>query len=187
MIPLNFADAYSLGSTKKNQFKTSTIKNATAYQCQILCQPHTSHNRCPRAYILYSAATVKRLNPFSVNTQNFTLRFVAMNKSVKTFDGIEHYYTSEEHLHEIDAQMIFTMREKPLDPEIYNQKHKQKMAYIQCFLSGVASGWILQLHESYKDDSSASLYSFKKQFSAQKIAYYAQFEAQALTRKKVKP
>ena len=39
-----------------------------------------------------------------------------MNKSVKTFDYLDHQYTPEEYLYQIDAHMIFTVREQPLDP-----------------------------------------------------------------------
>ena len=56
----------------------------------------------------------------------------------------------------------------------------KKMAYIQCSLSGIASNWFLQLPESYKNDSSAFVSAFKKQFSSRKIAYYAQIKAVAL-------
>ena len=57
------------------------------------------------------------------------------------------------------------------------------MAYIQCSSSGVALGWFLRLHESYKNDWSTLVSAFKKQFSSQKTAYYAQVEAQALMKK----
>ena len=39
-----------------------------------------------------------------------------MNKSAKTFDGLGHQYTPEELSHQIEAHMIFTMGEQPLDP-----------------------------------------------------------------------
>ena len=56
-----------------------------------------------------------------------------MSKSVKTFDGLDHQYSSKEELHQIDAHMTFTMGEQPVDPVDYNQWHKQKMACIKCF------------------------------------------------------
>ena len=127
------------------------------------------------------------IKPFSASTQNYTVPFVTMNKSVKTFDGPDHHYTADKYLHQTDAQMIFIMREHLLDPVAFNQKQKLKTACIQCFLSGIALRWFLRLHESYKNDSSAFLSSFKKQFSAQKTAYYAQIEAHAPTRKKLEP
>ena len=56
------------------------------------------------------------------------------------------------------------------------------MAYIECSLSGIALSWFLRLHESYKNDWSAFVSAFKKQCSSQNTAYYAQGEAQALTK-----
>ena len=85
-----------------------------------------------------------------ITTQNHTVPFVAMNKSVKPFDGLDHQYTPEEYLQQIDAHIFFTMGEQPIDPVAYNQWHKRKMAYIQCSLSGIALSWFLRLHESYK-------------------------------------
>ena len=41
----------------------------------------------------------------------------------------------------------------------------------------------LQFHESYKNDWSDFVYSFKEHFCAQKTAYYAQVEAQASMKK----
>ena len=40
----------------------------------------------------------------------------------------------------------------------------------------------MRLHESYKNDWSAFVSSFEKEFSSQKTAYYAQVDAQALTK-----
>ena len=74
------------------------------------------------------------INPYSVNTLNYTVPFVAMNKSVKTSYGLDQQYTPEEYLHQSDAHMIFTMGEKPLDPTNDNQGHKRKMALLQSTL-----------------------------------------------------
>ena len=43
--------------------------------------------------------------------------------------------------------MIFTMEEQPVDPVTDNQWHKQKIAYIQVSLPGIALNWFLGLHE----------------------------------------
>ena len=104
-----------------------------------------------------------------------------MNKSVKTFDGADHHYTHEENLHQTDAHMVLTKGKQSLDPLTYNHRHKQKMAQIQSSLSEIALGWFLRLNESYKNYWSASVSAFKKQFSSQKTAYYAQVEAQVVT------
>ena len=93
-----------------------------------------------------------------------------MKTSVRTFDGLDHQYTLGKLLHQTDTHMIFTMGEQPLHLAAVNQKHSGKMAYIQCSLSGIASGWFLRLHESYKNDWSAFVSAFKKQFVSLKNA-----------------
>ena len=50
---------------------------------------------------------------------------VAINKSVQTFDGLDHQRTPEEHLHQSDAHIIFTMGQQPFDLGSYNQWHKR--------------------------------------------------------------
>ena len=106
-----------------------------------------------------------------------------MNKLVKAFDGIHLQSTPEKNLHRIDAHMTFTMGEQLIDHVAYNHWHKQKGAYTQCYLSKVAIRWFLRLHESYKNDWSAFVSAFKKQFSSQKTACFAQVESQAFRRK----
>ena len=66
-----------------------------------------------------------------ITSQNLAVPFVAMNKNVKPFDGLDHHYTPEEHLQQIDAHIIFTMGEQPFDLVAYNHWHKRKKAYIQ--------------------------------------------------------
>ena len=51
-----------------------------------------------------------------------------MNRSVKTFGGLDHHYTPEEYVHQIDAHVIFTVREQPLDLVAYKHGHNQKIA-----------------------------------------------------------
>ena len=185
---LNARDSYSLTSTNPNNFQTNTSLNATNMNPQTLYQPHTTPLQQmyqPNYSALQTSNTSTGQNiPIPVaTTQNYTVPFVSMNKSVKPFDGLDHQYTPEEYLQQIDAHIIFTMGEQPTDPVAFNQWHKRKMAYIQCSLSGIALSWFLRLHESYKNDWSAFVSAFKKQFSSQKTAYYAQVEAQALTKK----
>ena len=53
------------------------------------------------------------------------------------------------------------------------------MAFIQCSSTGTALSWYIRLNDTYKQDWQA----FKKQFSSQKNAYYAQVEALNLSEK----
>ena len=44
-----------------------------------------------------------------VNSQNYTVPFVAWNKTVRAFDGFDHQYTPEEYSHQVDAYLMFTV------------------------------------------------------------------------------
>ena len=57
------------------------------------------------------------------------------------------------------------------------------MAYIQCPLSGTALDWYTNLHISYKQQRNSFVQLFKKPFSSQKTAFYAQVEAMSLMKK----
>ena len=81
LAALNIADTYLLSSTKNNPFQTKTNLNAAANQCQTLYQPHTAPNIGPSAILPSSSSTVNAKKPYSVNTQNYTVPLVEMNKS----------------------------------------------------------------------------------------------------------
>ena len=48
-----------------------------------------------------------------------------MNKSVKTFNGLDHQYTPEENVHQFEAHMIFEMRKQNFDSVGYSQRPKK--------------------------------------------------------------
>ena len=57
-----------------------------------------------------------------------------MNKSLQLFDGLDHQYTPEDFLLEIDAHMVFNMWEQPPDPVAYNQWHEENGIYTVLFI-----------------------------------------------------
>ena len=57
------------------------------------------------------------------------------------------------------------------------------MAFILCSLTVTTLSWYIRLNDPYKQDWHAFVQSFKKQFSSQKNAYYAQIEAPTLLKK----
>ena len=59
----------------------------------------------------------------------------------------------------------------------------RRRALIQCSLFGTALSWYIRLNGSYKRGWSAFLQAFKKHFSSQKNAYYAQVESLTLAKK----
>ena len=85
-----------------------------------------------------------------------TIIFVAINISVKAIDGVDHQNTPEKHLHQIDAQKIFTITDKRTASRSYNlQSMAQNNGKIQYSLSGKALGLFLGLIESNENDWSA--------------------------------
>ena len=72
---------------------------------------------------LLSSSSVPNMNPINVSpaiTQNSTVPSVAMKKSAKNFDELDHQYKPEEDLHQTAAHMIFTRGEQLLDPVVYD-------------------------------------------------------------------
>ena len=163
LAPLNIGETYPLGSTNKKPFQTNNNLNATANQCQTLYQPYISPKKSPSAILFSPSSTVGPINSSFVNIQFHTVHFVALNKSVKTFDGLDHQYTPQELIHQIDAQMIFTRGgEHPFDLLAWYYCYKQKTPHIHCSLCEITLSWFLRLHEFYKNDWSAVVSAIQK-------------------------
>ena len=114
--------------------------------------------------------------------------FMNMSASIpepmKPFDGLDHSYTPEEYLQQVEAILTFAIGEEPQNNPIkYKSWHNRRMAYIQCSLTGTALDWYTNLHISYEQQWNSFVQLFKKQFSSQKTAYYAQVEAMSLMKK----
>ena len=114
--------------------------------------------------------------------------FMNMSASIpepmKPFDGLDHSYTPEEYLQQVEARLTFAIGEEPQNiPIKYKSWHNRRMAYIQCSLTGTALDWYTNLRISYKQQWNSFVQLFKKQFSSQKTAYYAQVEAMSLMKK----
>ena len=104
---------------------------------------------------------------------------------MKPFDGLDHSYTPEEYLQQVEARLTFAIGEEPQNnPVKYRSWHNRRMAYIQCSLIGTALDWYTNLHISYKQRWNSFVQLFKKkQFFSRKTAYYAQVEAISLMKK----
>ena len=114
--------------------------------------------------------------------------FINMSAStpepMKPFDGLDLSYTPEECLQQVEARLTFAIGEEPQNNPIkYKSWHNRRMACIQCSLTGTALDWYTNLHISYKQQWNSFVQLFKKQFSSQKTAYYAQVEAMSLMKK----
>ena len=114
----------------------------------------------------------------------FMIMSASIPEPMKPFDGLDHSYTQEEYLQQVEARLTFAIGEEPQNnPVKYRSWHIRRMAYIQCSLIGTALDWYTKLHISYKQQWNSFVQLFKKQFSSQKTAYYAQVEAMSHMKK----
>ena len=52
---------------------------------------------------------------------------------MQPFDGLDHSYTPEEYLQQVEARLTFAIGEEPQNsPVKYRSWHNRRMAYIQC-------------------------------------------------------
>ena len=97
----------------------------------------------------------------------------SISEPIKSFDGLDHNYTTEEYLQNIEARVTFSLGLQPTLEHEYKFRHARRMTFIQCSLTGTALSWYIRLNDTYKHDWHAFVQAFKKQFSSQKNAYYA--------------
>ena len=121
--------------------------------------------------------------PSTINTPTYINSATSISEPIKPFDGLDHNSTPEEYLQHIEARVTFSLGLQPHTTHEYKFWHARRMAFIQCSLTGTALSWYIRLTDTYKQDWHAFVQAFKKQFSSQKNAYYAQVEALSLTKK----
>ena len=107
----------------------------------------------------------------------------SISEPIKLFDGLDHNYTPEEYLQHIETHVKFSLGLQPTSEPGYKLWHARRMAFIQCSLTGTALSRYIRLKDTYKQDWHAFVQAFKKEFSSQKNAYYAQVEALNLSKK----
>ena len=107
----------------------------------------------------------------------------SISEPIKPFDGLDYNYTPEEYIQHIEARVTFSLGLQPTSEHEYKVWHALRMAIIQCSLTGTALSWYICLNDTYTHDWHAFVQAFKKQFSSQKNAYYAQLEALNSTKK----
>ena len=114
----------------------------------------------------------------------FKITSASIPEPMKPFDSLDHTYTPEDYLQQVEARLTFAIGEEPQNNPIkYKSWHNRRMAYIQCSLVGTALDWYTNLHISYKQQWNSFVKLFKKQFLSQKTAFYAQIEAMSLMKK----
>ena len=89
---------------------------------------------------------------------------------MKSFDGLDHSYTPEEYLQQIEARLTFAIGEEPQINLIKHKSwHNRRMEHIQCSLVGTALDWYTNLHISYKQQWNSFVQLYKKQFSSHSL------------------
>ena len=121
-----------MSCTNKKPSQTNTNLNTTANLSQTFYQPHTAPNIGPTANLHSSTSVLneKPVNSSPIITQKCTVRFVAMNISVKTFDGVDDHKTTEELLHQNDPHMIFIRETQLLHSVTIESKAQRKQFYL---------------------------------------------------------
>ena len=159
----------------------SHISTDTLYQMN----QHSTYNPTtisPAVNMVQSVVPPPQYIPIQQDT--FINTSASIPDPMKSFDGLDHSYTPEEYLQEVEAGSIFAIGEEPQkNPIKYSSWHNRRMAYIQCSLVGTALDWYTNLRITYKQQSNSLVHLFKKQFSSQKTAYYAHVEAMLLMKK----
>ena len=84
-----------------------------------------------------------------IQQDTFINTSASIPEPMKPFDGLDHSYTPEEYLRQVEARFIFAIGEEPQNiPVKYRLWHNRRMAYIQCSLIETALGWYTNLHIS---------------------------------------
>ena len=131
----------------------------------------------------YNTTPPSTITPNTMSHPTYINSSTSISEPIKPFDGLDHSYAPEENLQHIEARVTFSLGLQPTLEHEYKFWHARRMAFIQCSLTGTALSWYIRLNDIYKHDWHAFVQAFKKQFSSQKNAYYAQVEALNLTKK----
>ena len=119
-----------------------------------------------------------------IQQDTFIKTSASISEPMKPFDGLNHSYTPEEYLQQVEARLTFAIGEEPQNnPNKYRSCHNRRMAYIQCSLIGTSLDWYTNFHISYKQQWNSFVQLFIKQFSSQKTAHYDLVEAMSLMKK----
>ena len=131
----------------------------------------------------YNTVPPSTISHNTISHPTFIKSSTSISEPIKHFDGLDHIYTPEEYLQHIEARVTFSLGLQPTSEHENKFWHARGMAFIQCSLTGTALNWYIRLNDTYKQDWHAFVQAFKKQFSSQKNAYYAQVEALSLSKK----
>ena len=186
--PLNTPSSQHTSNTITTTLQPSQIQIPNPPTTTIRTNPHF-HNTSTTSLTNISNNPTYNTTPPSTISHNTMSHPTYINSStsisepIKPFDGLDHNYTPEEFLQHIEARVTFSLGLQLTSEHEYKFWHARRMAFIQCSLTCTALSWYIRLNDTYKHDWHAFVQAFKKQFSSQKNAYYAQVETLNLTKK----
>ena len=131
----------------------------------------------------YNTVPPSTIPQSTISQPTFINSSTSILEPIKPSDGLDHIYTPEEYLQHIESRVTFSLGLQPTSENEYKIWHSHRMAFIQYSLTGTALSWYIRLNDTYKQDWHAFVQAFKKQFSSEKNAYYAQVEALNLSKK----
>ena len=185
---LNTFPSQQTSNTITHTLHTSQFQIQNPPSTTIRTNPHF-HNTSSTSFTnisnnpTYNTAPPSTISHNTISQPTYINSSTSISEPIKPFDGLDHNYTSEEYLQHIEARVTFSLGLQPPSEHEYKLWHARRMAFIQCSLTGTALSWYIRLNDIYKHDWHAFVQAFKKQFSSQKNAYYAQIQALNLSKK----
>ena len=170
----------SMTQNTRNQTSSLAHNNLTTnahINTTYTLQPH------PSITPTYNTLPPSTIPQFSFSTPTVIPSSTSISEPIEPFDALDHNYTPEEYLQHIEARVTFSLGLQSTSDNENKFWHARRMAFIQCSSTGTALNSCIRLHDTNKQDWHAFVQAFKKQFSSQKIAYYAHDEALSLVKK----
>ena len=97
-----------------------------------------------------------------IQQDTFINTSASIPEPMKPFDGLDHSYTPEEYLQQVESRLKFAICEEPQNnPVNYRSWNYRGMAYIQCSFIGTALDWYTNLDISYKQQWNSFVQLFK--------------------------
>ena len=125
---------------------------------------HTTYNPTqvsPTVNMTQSVVPPTQYIPIQQDT--FINTSASIPEPIKRFDGLDHSYTPEGYLQQVEARLTFAIGDElQNNPVKYRSWHNRRMAYIQCSLIGTALDWYTNLHISYKQQWNSFVQVLKK-------------------------
>ena len=124
---------------------------------------HTTYNPTtisPPVNMIQPVAPPPQYLPIQQDT--FIHTSASIPELMKPFVGLDHSYTPEEYLQQVEARLTFAIGEASQNnPVKYRSWHNRRMAYIQSSLIGTTLDWYTNLHISYKQQGNSFVKLFK--------------------------